>query len=51
MMKKGRYTMKFRLLAGALLLTVSTAAFAADNRFERTLDVNGQPDLYVSTGS
>jgi hypothetical protein len=43
--------MKLRLLAGALLLTASTAAFAADNRFERTLDVIAQPDLYVSTGS
>jgi hypothetical protein len=43
--------MKLRLLAGALLLTASTAAFAADNRFERTLDVTAQPDLYVSTGS
>ena len=43
--------MKLRLLAGALLLTVSTAAFAADNQFERTLTVSGQSDLYVSTGS
>jgi DUF4097 and DUF4098 domain-containing protein YvlB len=43
--------MKLRLLAGALLLTVSTAAFAADNQFDRTLNVNGQSDLYVSTGS
>ena len=43
--------MKLRLLAAGLLLTVSTAAFAADNRFERTLNVNGQADLYVSTGS
>ena len=30
---------------------VSTAAFAADNQFERTLNVSAQPDLYVSTGS
>lgn len=43
--------MKLRLLAGALLLTVSTAAFASDSRFERTLNVSAQPDLYVSTGS
>jgi Putative adhesin len=43
--------MKLRLLAAALLLTVSTAAFAADNQFDRTLNVNGQSDLYVSTGS
>lgn len=43
--------MQLRLLAGALLLTVSTAALAADKQFERTLDVTGQPDLYVSTGS
>ncbi|MGA7157010.1 MAG: DUF4097 family beta strand repeat-containing protein [Acidobacteriaceae bacterium] len=43
--------MKLRLLAGALLLTVSTAAFASDNQFERTLNVSAQPDLYVSTGS
>jgi hypothetical protein len=43
--------MKLRLLAGALLLTVSTAAFAADSQFERTLNVSSQPDLYVSTGS
>jgi Putative adhesin len=43
--------MKLRLLAGALLLTVSTAAFAADSRFDRTLNVTGQSDLYVSTGS
>jgi hypothetical protein len=43
--------MKLRLLAGALLFTVSTAAFAADRQFERTLTVTAQPDLYVSTGS
>jgi DUF4097 and DUF4098 domain-containing protein YvlB len=43
--------MNLRLLAGALLFTVSTAAFAADKQFERTLDVTAQPDLYVSTGS
>jgi DUF4097 and DUF4098 domain-containing protein YvlB len=43
--------MKLRLLAGALLLTVSTAALASDSQFERTLNVSAQPDLYVSTGS
>ena len=43
--------MNHRILAGALLLTLSTAAFAADRQFERTLNVSGQPDLYVSTGS
>jgi hypothetical protein len=43
--------MKLQLLAGALLFTVSTAAFAADKQFEKTLDVTAQPDLYVSTGS
>lgn len=43
--------MKLRLLAGAILLTLSTAAFASDTQFDRTLNVNGQADLYVSTGS
>jgi DUF4097 and DUF4098 domain-containing protein YvlB len=43
--------MKLRLLAAGLLLTVSTAAFAADNQFDRTLNVTGQSDLYVSTSS
>ena len=43
--------MKIRLLAGAILLTVSTAAFASDSQFERTLNVSAQPDLFVSTGS
>ena len=43
--------MNHRLLAGTLLLAVSTAAFAADKQFERTLNVTAQPDLYVSTGS
>jgi Putative adhesin len=43
--------MKLRLLATAILLTVSTAAFASDSQFERTLSVSAQPDLYVSTGS
>jgi hypothetical protein len=43
--------MKLRLLATAILLTVSTAAFASDSQFERTLSVSAQPDLFVSTGS
>ena len=43
--------MKLRLLAPAILLTVSTAAFASDSQFERTLNVSAQPDLFVSTGS
>jgi hypothetical protein len=30
---------------------VSTAAFAADSQFERTLNVSAQPDLYVSAGA
>jgi hypothetical protein len=43
--------MKLRLLAAGLLLTLPTAAFAADSQFDRTLNVTGQSDLYVSTGS
>lgn len=43
--------MKLRLLAGALLLIVPTAALASDSQFERTLNVSAQPDLYVSTSS
>jgi DUF4097 and DUF4098 domain-containing protein YvlB len=43
--------MNYRLIVGALLLTVSTATFAADKQFEKTLSVTGQADLYVSTGS
>ena len=43
--------MNYRLLAGALLLAVSTAALAADKQFQKTLDVTAQADLYVSTGS
>jgi hypothetical protein len=42
--------MKPQLLAVAALL-LSTAAFASDRRFERSLTVSAQPDLYVSTGS
>lgn len=36
------------LLAGLLGLTTGALA---DNTFDRTLNVSGQPDLYVSTGS
>jgi hypothetical protein len=43
--------MKLKLLATSALLMISTAAFAADSQFERTLNVSAQPDLYVSTGS
>ena len=42
--------MNLRILFAASLLTISTAALAEDH-FERTLNVNSQPDLYVSTGS
>lgn len=43
--------MKLQLLAATTLLTLTSAAFAADSQFERTLSVSAQPDLYVSTGS
>jgi DUF4097 and DUF4098 domain-containing protein YvlB len=43
--------MKLVRFAGPALLMVTTAAFASDNKFERTLNVSDQPDLYVSTGS
>ncbi len=39
-----------RILTTALLLATASAAFA-DGNFERNLTVNGQPDLYVATGS
>ncbi|HZL25061.1 MAG TPA: DUF4097 family beta strand repeat-containing protein [Acidobacteriaceae bacterium] len=39
-----------RILTAALILATATAAFA-DADFDRTLTVNGQADLYVSTGS
>jgi DUF4097 and DUF4098 domain-containing protein YvlB len=39
-----------RTLTAALILATATAALA-DADFERTLTVNGQADLYVSTGS
>jgi hypothetical protein len=43
--------MKLKLIAATALLSLSTAAFALDSQFERTLNVNAQPDLYVGTGS
>ncbi len=43
--------MKLHLAAATVLLTFSSAAFAASNQFERTLSVSAQPDLYLSTGS
>ena len=42
--------MKLKLITATLTLSVATAAFAGDT-FDRTLHVNDQPDLYVSTGS
>ena len=42
--------MNLRLLTTAVILSLTTAAFAADT-FERTLNVSGPADLYVSTGS
>lgn len=43
--------MKLPLLAGTMLLALSTAAYGADSQFERTLNVSAQPDVYVTTGS
>lgn len=43
--------MKHSLVAATSVLLMSTAAFAADTRFDRTLTVSAQPDLYVATGS
>jgi hypothetical protein len=43
--------MKIQLLTAVAILMISTAAFAADSQFERTLSISAQPDLYVSTGS
>jgi DUF4097 and DUF4098 domain-containing protein YvlB len=43
--------MNLRILTATAALALSAAAFAADNQFERTLNVSGQPDLYVATGS
>lgn len=42
--------MKLQILTATALLALATAAFA-DNQFERTVTVSGQPDLYVNTGS
>jgi hypothetical protein len=43
--------MTLKLVTAALLLTTASAAHAAGSSFERTLTINGAPDLYVSTGS
>ena len=43
--------MKIQLLAASAALLLSTAAFGADDHFDRTLNVSAQPDLYISTGS
>jgi DUF4097 and DUF4098 domain-containing protein YvlB len=43
--------MKIHIVTAIALLTISSAAFAADTQFERTLTVSAQPDLYISTGS
>jgi DUF4097 and DUF4098 domain-containing protein YvlB len=43
--------MKLQMIAASALLLVSTAALAADHRFEKTLNVSAQPDLYVATGA
>ena len=43
--------MKSLVLAASATLLLSTAAFASDHHFDRTLNVSARPDLYVSTGS
>lgn len=43
--------MKVQLFTATAILMISTAAFAVDTQFERTLNISGQPDVYVSTGS
>lgn len=43
--------MNLRLITTAALLTISSAALAADGSFVRTFTVGSSPDLYVSTGS
>ena len=43
--------MKLQLIATSAALLLSTAVFGADHRFDRTLNVSGRADLYVSTGS
>jgi len=42
--------MTFKVLATTLILAATTAAFAADSSFDRTLNVGGSPNLDVSTG-
>lgn len=46
--------MKLQIFAATLVLTfttLTTNASAASNRFDRTLNVSAQPDLYLSTGA
>jgi hypothetical protein len=44
--------MTFKVLAATtVILAATTAAFAADNSFDRTLNVGGSPNFDVSTGS
>ncbi len=43
--------MNARILLAAASLTLTTAAFAADRNFDRTLSVSGSPNVSVSTGS
>jgi hypothetical protein len=43
--------MKLQILTATAALAISTAAYAADGHFERTLNVGASPDLYVQTGS
>lgn len=40
-----------RILLTATILAMTTAAFASDSTFERTLSVGGSPNVSVSTGS
>lgn len=39
------------VVISAIILLASVAALAAEGRFERTLKVNGKPDVDISTGS
>jgi hypothetical protein len=43
--------MRIQIIATLSLSLISTAAFATDHHFDRTLNVSAQPDLYVSTGA
>ena len=43
--------MQVRHLLPLASLTIATAAFAADNNFDRTLNVSGSPSVSVTTGS